>query len=118
MAMTIEQIESRLSSVRCAVCKKTGFAVDRRSMQSDGECKGVCLGCRYSFPVYTDMEFYQRTQPDLGYWLKQIACPACQHRGVRLDFRIIMSVRESDYFVTCPACQHAFTERSSLETFE
>jgi hypothetical protein len=116
--MTIEEIESRLQGVRCAVCKKGRFAIDRRSLQSDGECKGVCLECRYSFPVYTDMEFYQRTQPDLGYWLKQISCPACQNRGVRLDFRIVMSVRESDYFVTCSACQHAFAERSSLESFE
>jgi hypothetical protein len=118
MAVTVEQIESRLNGVRCAVCKKSGFAIAPRSMQSDGECKGVCLGCRYSFPIYTDMEFYQRTQPDLAYWLKQIACPSCQHRGVQLDFRIVMSVRESDYFVTCPACQHVFTERSSLESFE
>jgi hypothetical protein len=118
MAMNVEQIESRLSAVRCAICKKSQFAIDRRSMQPDGEWKGVCTACRYSFPVHTDMEFYQRTQPDLGFWLKQIACPGCQHQGARLDFRIVMSVRESHYFVTCPVCQRQFSERSSLETFE
>lgn len=118
MAMSVEQIESRLSAVRCAICKKSQFAIDRRTMQPDGEWKGVCTSCRYSFPVHTDMEFYQRTQPDLAYWLKQITCPGCQHRGARLDFRIVMSVREGHYFVTCPACQHQFAERSSLETFE
>jgi hypothetical protein len=118
MAMPIDQIESRLNAVRCAICKNSSFGIDRRSLQPDGECRGVCMSCRYTFPVHTDMEFYQRTQPDLAYWLKQISCPSCQHRGVTLDFRIVMSVRESQYFVTCSACQHAFTERSSLETFE
>lgn len=118
MATNVEQVESRLSAVRCAVCKKNRFMIDRLSMQPDGEWRGVCQDCRYTFAVHTDMEFYQRTQPDLTYWLKQIACPACQHLGARLDFRVAMSVRESCYFVTCPACQRQFTERSTLETFE
>ena len=59
---------------------------------------GVCLKCRYNFPVYTDMEFYLRTQPDIPYRLKEISCPSCQHRGVSLDFRITMSVREGGLF--------------------
>jgi transposase-like protein len=116
--MSVEQVELRLSALRCAVCKQSRFMIDRLSMQPDGEWRGVCKDCRYTFPVYTDMVFYQRTQPDLTYWLKQIACPACRHRGARLDFRVAMSVRESCYFVTCPACQSQFTERSALESFE
>ncbi len=117
-ALSIEHVELRLASVRCAVCKQNEFAIDRRSMQPDGDWKGMCLRCRYTFPVHTDMEFYLRTQPDVPYRLKEIACPACEHRGVRLDFRIVMSVREAVYFVTCQACQHQFPEKSSLETFE
>lgn len=118
MALTVEQVESRLSSVRCAICKTSGFVIDRRTMQPDGEWKGACRKCRYSFPVHTDMEFYQRTQPDIPYRLKDITCPACEHRGVELDFRIMMSVREAIYFVTCKACKHQFPEQSSLEAFE
>ncbi|TAJ24098.1 MAG: hypothetical protein EPO64_09950 [Nitrospirae bacterium] len=118
MALTVEQIESRLSAVHCAICKTSAFTIDRRTMQSDGDWKGACLKCRYSFPVYTDMEFYQRTQPDIPYRLKDITCPACEHRGVELDFRIVMSVREAIYFVTCKACKHQFPEQSSLEAFE
>ena len=76
------------------------------------------MKCRYSFPVYTDMEFYQRTQPDIPYRLKEISCRTCQHRGVTLDFRITMSVREAIYFVTCLGCKTQFPERSSLEAFE
>lgn len=114
----IDQIENRLSTVQCAICKTNTFGIDRRTLQSDGECRGVCLKCRYSFPVYTDMEFYMRTQPDIPYRLKEISCQNCHHRGVSLDFRITMSVREAIYFVTCTACQTQFPERSSLEAFE
>ncbi|TAJ09567.1 MAG: hypothetical protein EPO61_05780 [Nitrospirae bacterium] len=117
-ALTVEQVESRLSSVRCAICKTSGFSIDRRTMQADGDWKGACQKCRYSFPVYTNMEFYLRTQPDVPYRLKEITCPACEHRGVDLDFRIVMSVREAIYFVTCAACGHKFPEQSSLEAFE
>lgn len=117
-AMTVEQVESRLKSVRCAICKTPDFMIDRRTMQPDGEWKGVCIRCRYTFPVHTDMEFYQRTQPDIPYRLREITCPTCQSRGVDLDFRIVMSVREAHYFVTCKACGHQFPERSTLETFE
>jgi transposase-like protein len=69
---TIEEVETRLETVQCAICKESSFGVDRRFMQSDGEWRGVCKKCRYSFPIYTDMEFYQRTQPDLSYRLKEM----------------------------------------------
>ena len=118
MAMTVEQVESRLRQVRCAICKANEFSIDRRSMQPDGEWRAACNKCRYSFPVHTDMEFYQRTQPDIPYHLKTIPCPSCRQHGVTLDFRIVLSVREAYYFVTCRACGHAFAERSSLESFE
>ncbi|MGQ0810599.1 MAG: hypothetical protein ACT4OO_05165 [Nitrospiraceae bacterium] len=64
------------------------------------------------------MEFYLRTQPDVPYRLKDISCPHCMQRGVALDFRIVMSVREAIYFVTCTACKKKFPENSSLEAFE
>ncbi len=116
--VTVEHVESRLSDLRCAVCKTTEFGIDRRTMQPDGEWKGVCKKCRYNFPLYTDMDFYLRTQPDIPYRLKEIPCPACEAHGVSLDFRVTMSVRESHYFVTCLKCGHQFSERSSLESFE
>jgi len=113
-----ETVASRLSSVRCAICKTSDFAIDPRSAKPDGEWKGVCKKCRYTFPVHTDMEFYQRTQPDIPYVMKTVPCPKCQKHGATLDFRIVLSVREAYYFVTCNACLHQFAERSSLETFE
>jgi hypothetical protein len=116
--ITIEQVEARLGSVRCAICKSNTFTIDRRTMQADGDCKGSCTQCRYTFPVHTDMVFYQRTQPDVPYRLKEISCRVCENRGVDLDFRIVMSVREAVYFVTCRTCGHQFPERSSLESFE
>ncbi len=116
--VTAEEVASRLAGVRCAICKTNGFGIDPRSMQSDGEWKGVCAKCYYTFPVHTDMAFYLQTQPDIPYRLKEIPCPACESRGVDLDFRIAMSVREAYYFVTCKRCQHQFPERSFLETFE
>ena len=117
-SVSVEEVESRLSAVRCAICKTNAFGIDRRSMQPDGEWKGVCLKCRYLFPVHADMEWYQQTQPDVPYLLKTIPCRRCEKRGVTLDFRIVMSVREAFYFVTCQACGHAFPEQSTQETFE
>jgi hypothetical protein len=116
--LSVQDVESRLSSVQCAICKGSSFGIDQRFMQSDGEWRGVCKKCFYSFPVYTDMEFYLRTQPDIPYRLKEISCTACNNRGVNLDFRITMSVREAIYFVTCLNCKRAFPEKSSLEAFE
>ena len=116
--LTVDEVEARLKTVPCAICKESSFGVDRRFMQSDGEWRGVCRKCHYSFPIYTDMEFYQRTQPDIPYRLKEMSCPTCNQRGVSLNFRITMSVRESIYFLTCTRCQGTFPERSSLEAFE
>jgi hypothetical protein len=116
--LSVEEVESRLSEVRCAICQTHAFAIDRRSMQPDGAWKAVCEKCRYLFPVHTDMEWYQRTQPDVPYLLKTIPCLTCERRGVKLDCRIVMSVREAFYFVTCEACGKTFPEKSSLESFE
>lgn len=115
---TPEVVSARLSGVRCAICKTSEFFIDSRSVKSDGEWKGVCKKCFYSFPVHADMEFYQRTQPDIPYLMKTIPCPKCQKAGVTLDFRIMLSVREAYYFVTCKACGHQFPEKSTLESFE
>ena len=112
---TVQEVEDRLTSVQCAVCKGSSFGIDQRFMQADGEWRGICKKCFYSFPVYTDMEFYLRTQPDVPYRLREISCTVCKHRGVRLDFRATMSVRESIYFVTCGGCNRPFPEKSSLE---
>jgi uncharacterized protein YbaR (Trm112 family) len=118
MSLTVEQVETRLSAVRCAICKGNTFTIDRRSIQPDGEWKGACLNCRYTFPVHTDMDFYQRTQPDIPYLMNTISCPVCHGHGVTLDFRIVMSVRDAFYFVTCRSCGRTFPEKSALESFE
>ncbi|MET0514804.1 MAG: hypothetical protein ABW047_05685 [Nitrospiraceae bacterium] len=116
--ISLEDAEKRLQTVKCAVCKTNNFGIDRRFVQADGECRGTCLKCRYNFPIYTDMDFYLKTQPDIPYRLREISCPACKKHGVNLDFRITMSVREAIYFVTCNSCQAKFPEQSSLEAFE
>ncbi len=114
----VQYVQEQLSLAQCAICKKNRFAIDSRSVGEDGNWKALCLNCHYHFPVYTDMEFYLQTQPDVPYRLKDIVCPHCEQRGVTLDFRIIMSVRESRYFVTCQHCRRAFTEQSFLEAYE
>lgn len=116
--ISLEEVEKRLQTIKCAICKGNSFAIDRRFIQADGECRGFCLKCRYNFPIYTDMDFYRRTQPDVPYRLREISCPACKERGVELDFRVTMSVREAIYFVTCVGCKTQFPEQSSLEAFE
>ena len=113
-----EQVTARLSSVRCAICKTSEFFIDSRSVKPDGEWKGVCKKCFYSFPVYTDMEFYLRTQPDIPFRLKEMSCPTCNQRGLSLNFRATMSVREAIYFLTCNSCKKTFPQQSSLEAFE
>ena len=116
--LSIQQVEERLGEVKCAICKGNRFGIDSRTVKEDGDWKAICRDCFYTFPVYTDMEFYLQTQPDVPYRLKEVACQSCRHRGVSLDFRAVVSVRESVYFVTCPNCHLKFPERSFLETFE
>ena len=118
MSLTVQEVEGRLSEVKCAICKENSFGIDSRSINEDGDWKGICKKCYYIFPVYTDMEFYLRTQPDVPYRLKEMSCPTCEKRGLNLNFRIVMSVRESIYFVTCQSCDKQFPEQSSLESFE
>jgi transcription elongation factor Elf1 len=118
VTMTQQEVERRLNTVQCAVCKQSSFAIDERFMGTDGDWRGICKKCYYTFPVYTDMEFYLRTQPDVPLRLKEISCTACGHRGVDLDFRATLSVREAIYFVTCKSCKRQFPEKSSLEAFE
>lgn len=114
----IKEVERRLAEVKCAVCKSNCFGINSHSIEENGECKGICIKCYYNFPIFIDMEFYLRIQPDVPLWLKEITCQNCQNKGVMLNFRIVMSVRESIYFVTCNTCQHQFTEHSYLEVFE
>ena len=116
--MTVKEVEGRLEQVKCAICKSNRFGIDSRTANEGDEWKAICRDCYYTFPVHTDMEFYLRTQPDVPFRLRDIACPHCEKRGVKLNFRIIMSVRESIYFVTCNNCQIEFPEQSSLEAFE
>ena len=63
--LTVQEVEQRLGDVKCAICKQSSFGIDQRFMQADGEWRGICKKCFYSFPIYTDMEFYLRTQPDV-----------------------------------------------------
>ena len=117
--LSIKDVEARLGEVKCAICKGNRFGIDSRTVTTgDGDWKAICLDCHYIFPVYTDMEFYLQTQPDIPYILKEIACKSCRHRGVSLDFRAVLSVRESVYFVTCASCQLKFPEQSFLASFE
>ncbi len=116
--LSVRQVEGRLSQVKCAVCKGNRFGIDSRTVKEDGDWKAICRDCFYNFSVYTDMEFYLRTQPDVPYRLQEMTCPSCRHRGVILNFRAVISVRESVYFLTCPSCHTQYTEKSFLEVFE
>lgn len=118
VTLTQQEVERRLGTVPCAVCKQSSFGIDERFMGADGDWRGICKKCFYTFPVYTDMEFYLRTQPDVPLRLKEISCTACDHRGADLNFRATLSVRDSYYFVTCRNCKREFPEKSSLEAFE
>ncbi len=118
VTLTQQEVERRLNTVPCAICKQSSFAIDERFMGADGDWRGLCKKCFYTFPVYADMEFYLRTQPDVPLRLKEISCTACNHRGVSLDLRATLSVRDAYYFVTCQGCQRQFVEKSSLEAFE
>jgi hypothetical protein len=118
VTLTQQEVERRLNTVPCAVCKQSSFGIDERFMGTDGDWRGICKKCFYTFPVHTDMEFYLRTQPDVPFRLKEISCTTCSHRGVDLDFRATISVRDAYYFVTCKGCKRQFPEKSSLEAFE
>ena len=76
--LAVKQVEERLGQVKCAICKLSQFGIDSRTVTGDGNWKGICRSCYYTFPVYTDMEFYLRTQPDVPYRLRDLSCPVCE----------------------------------------
>ena len=39
--ISLEQVEKRLSSVHCAICKGSTFGIDRRTFSRMGKCRGV-----------------------------------------------------------------------------
>ncbi len=74
VTLTQQEVERRLGTVQCAVCKQSNFGLDERFMGTDGEWRGICKKCFYTFPVHTDMDFYLQTQPDVPLRLREISC--------------------------------------------
>ncbi len=110
ITLTQQEVERRLNTVPCAVCKQSSFAIDERFMGPDGDWRGICKKCFYTFPVYTDMEVYPRTQPDVPLRLNEISCTACNHRGVRLDLRATLFMRQPYLFVPSQDSHRKFVE--------
>lgn len=118
--ITPDQIIDRLTQLPCPICRKTAFALDPRHEPSFAENlhRAICQGCHYRFPVGVPTRPIEQHDQDTAYWLGSLPCPACQKRGVTLDFRCMPNVRASVYFVTCRACRQAFMERSPMEAYE
>ena len=112
---TVEEVETRLETVQCAICKGSSFeSID--ALCNRTESGAASVKCRYSFDLYGYGVLPAHTT-DIPYRLKEMSCPTCSHRGVSLNFQVTMSVR-IHHFLTCSACQKTFPERSSLEAFE
>jgi len=118
--ITSEVIQQRLGAIACPVCRKQEFHVRIKSESPDGEnvYTAMCAGCRYNFPVSTENNLYQLSNPDTASWLKSFPCPKCMVRGAELDFRCTVSVRESRIFLHGKSCGHEFNESTPGEAYE
>jgi len=118
--INLEEIQTRLAARPCPICRGTAFAVPPRGQESFAETlyKGRCLQCAYTFPVSIPTKPLSMVDPDTAQWLLGLPCPVCHETGVRLDFRCMLSVRESVAFITCTACQHPFSEKAPMEAYE
>lgn len=118
--ITEEAIQQRLGAIACPICRKQDFLVRIKTESPDGEnvYTAICAGCRYNFPVSTENKLYQLSNPDAASWLKGFPCPECMTRGVELDFRCTVTVRESRIFLRCKSCRHEFNESMPGEAYE
>ena len=116
-APTVQEVEGRLASVQCAVCK------GRASASISGSCRPMANGGEFVRSAFT-ASLSTPTWSSIS--APSLMCPTVYERspvrsastGGSLDFRATMSVRESIYFVTCGGCKRPFAEKSSLEAFE
>jgi hypothetical protein len=94
VTLTQQEVERRLGTVPCAICKESSFGIDERFKGTDGEWRGICKKCYYTFPVHADMEFYLRTQPDVPYRSgSQSGFPSHDVRARRLLFRDVPNLQ-------------------------
>ncbi len=118
--ISLEEVQQRLTAVKCPICKQSGFAIHPRGQESytDLSYKARCNQCAYMFPVSIPTKSLHLVDPDTAQWVMGLPCPDCQEVGTRLDFRCMTSVRESIAFVTCNACKHPFQELAPMEAYE
>jgi len=118
--ISAEAIHHRLGALACPICRKQDFLVRIKSENPDGEntYTAMCAGCRYSFPVSTEITLYQRSNPDIVSWLKGFPCPKCQKRGAEMEFRCMVTVRDSRLFLHCKNCGFDFNETMPAEAYE
>lgn len=118
--LSLEEMQSRLATIPCPICKKSHFLIGGRNTHSYAEnlYTARCADCAYTFQVSTPTRPIKETDPDIAQWLGSVNCPACHTRGTELNFRCTPSVRDCYYFVTCTACRHAFHEKAPMEAFE
>jgi len=117
---TTEAIQERLGTIACPICRKQEFLVRIKTESPDGEnvYTAMCAGCRYSFPVSTELKLYQLSNPEIVSWLKGFPCPQCGLRGAEMDFRCTVTVRDSRLFLRCKNCRFEFNESMPAEAYE
>jgi Zn finger protein HypA/HybF involved in hydrogenase expression len=118
--INLEEVQTRLGALSCPICKGSAFAIHPRGEASFAEqsYKARCNQCAYMFPISIPTQSLQLVDPDTAQWVMGLSCPACQETGTRLDFRCMLSVRESVAFITCIACHHPFSEKAPMEAYE
>ena len=117
---TTEFIQKRLSTVACPLCQKNEFHLNPKGQkhQEEQAYTAICLGCHYSFPVSSENTLYRQANPDIVYRLREIPCPKCEGRGAELEFRAMISIRDSRQFLRCGNCRFEFNESTPAEAFE
>ncbi|MBI3596560.1 MAG: hypothetical protein HY203_05340 [Nitrospirae bacterium] len=118
--VTMENIQQRLGVLACPICHKNEFSLRIKSENPDGEnvYTAMCAGCRYTFPVSTEIMLYQLSNPDIVSWLKGFPCPKCGICEAEMDFRCTVTVRESRLFLRCKSCLFEFNEVMAAEAYE
>lgn len=117
---TTEQIQTRLAAIACPICRKQDFSIRVKSENPDGEnvYNAMCNGCRYTFPVSTENRLYRLSNPEIESWLNGIPCRKCGKRGAEMDFRCMVTVRDSRLFFHCKNCGFETYESMPAEAFE
>lgn len=104
--MELTEIQKKLNSVSCPMCKHPTLDLTLRCYVGYEECIATakCLTCNTSYTVTNERRVLEKEKDAVG----SAVCPHCNSEDTELQFRCELSSRQCFYVVGCKKCGESF----------